>query len=150
VLQYHSPSKVAKHLGLSLFSQARVTIGLAISAFYTFPSLGLSIINIVTSTIFIVKVIGPPFVKLAITKADKINKNITEEEMQEKYNVKSVMKTNNPVIKQSAVLTELLEVCPRSNLNDIPVVDDYGEICGIISLAKIKPLLNRNIPATLL
>ena len=145
----HSPPKVAKYLGLGLFSQAGVTIGLAISAFHTFPALGLSIINIVTLTTFIVQVIGPPFVKLAITKADEINKNITEEEMLEKYTVKSVMKTNNPVIKQSAVLTEILEVFSGSNLDDIPVVGDSGELCGIISLAKIKPLLNRNIPVNL-
>jgi len=145
----HSPKKVAKYLGLGLFSQAGVTIGLAISAFHTFPALGLSIINIVTLTTFIVQIMGPPFVKLAITKADEIHKNITEEEMLEKYSVESVMKIDNPVIKRTAILMDILDTFSASNLDEIPVVDDSEEICGLISLAKIKPLLNRNIPANL-
>lgn len=145
----HSPKKVGKYLGLGLFSQAGVTIGLAISAFHTFPSLGLSIINIVTLTTFIVQVIGPPFVKLAITKANEIHKDITEEEMLEKHTVESVMKIDVPVLKRIAIITDILDAFSESNLDEIPVVNDSEEICGIISLAQIKPLLNRDIPANL-
>ncbi len=145
----HASSKVAKYLGLGLFSQAGVTIGLAISAFHNYPSLGLSIINIVTLTTFIVQIIGPPFVKLAIKKADEINRNVTEEEMLEKYSVGNVMQKEVPYIKPHMMLPEILDVFSSSDLDDIPVVDAKGEIIGIVRLSKIKPMLSRNIPTNL-
>ncbi len=144
-----SPSRVAKYLGLGLFSQAGVTIGLAISAFHTFPSLGVTIINIITLTTFIVQIIGPPFVKLGITKAEEIHRNITEEEMLEKYKVAGSMKIKQPAIFREDILTKILEIFSAGNLDDIPVMDNSDEICGIISLGMIKPVLNRNIPANL-
>ncbi len=144
-----APKKVSKYLGLGLFSQAGVTIGLAISAFHSFPSLGLSIISIVTLTTFVVQIIGPPFVKLAITKAQEIYKNVTEEEMLTKYRVKDVMQGNSPVINRNAVLPEILEIFSASDLDDIPVVNENGELCGVIGLSKIKPILSRNIPSNL-
>ena len=94
-------------------------------------------------------IIGPPFVKLAVTKAGEIHRNITEEEMLEKYKVAGAMKTEQPAIYRQDILTKILEIFSASNLDDIPVMDNSDEICGIISLGKIKPVLNRNIPANL-
>ena len=74
-----APIVLRKYLGLALFSQAGVAIGLAISIYEELSHIGpqgtqvgLEIISLITATTFIVQIIGPPFVKLAITKAGEI------------------------------------------------------------------------------
>ncbi len=76
-----APVVLRKYLGLALFSQAGVAIGLAISIYEEFShigsqgqQLGLEIISLITATTFIVQIIGPPFVKFAIIKAGEIGK----------------------------------------------------------------------------
>ncbi len=71
-----APSKVRKNIGLALFSQSGVAMGLAILTAHEFIAYGESgkyiaqtVINVVTATTFIVQIIGPPFVKYAIVKA---------------------------------------------------------------------------------
>jgi len=70
---------VRKYLGLALFSQAGVALGLALQVFQHFSRLGTAgrelggvVINVIAATTFIVQIIGPPAVKLAITKAGEI------------------------------------------------------------------------------
>jgi len=70
---------VRKYLGLALFSQAGVALGLALHVFEHFSrqgaaglELGNVVINVIAVTTFIVQIIGPPAVKLAITKAGEI------------------------------------------------------------------------------
>ncbi len=74
-----APSVLRKYLGLALFSQAGVAIGLAMSVYEEFShlgpegqNLGLLIINVITATTFIVQIIGPPFVKYALARAGEI------------------------------------------------------------------------------
>ncbi|RKX91576.1 MAG: cation:proton antiporter [Spirochaetes bacterium] len=141
-----SPKKVSKYLGFCLFSQAGVTIGLAISTFHTFPELGITIINVVTLTTFLVQIIGPPFVKFAITKADEAGKNITEDEMLEKYKVEYAMDKNPSVIRIGDNLDFVINTISSNKYDDIPVINNNNEIVGVISLSQIKPLLNINIP----
>ncbi|MEJ2691396.1 MAG: cation:proton antiporter, partial [Deltaproteobacteria bacterium] len=70
---------VRKYLGLALFSQAGIALGLALHVSEHFSRLGASgrqlggvVINVIAATTFIVQIIGPPAVKLAITKAGEI------------------------------------------------------------------------------
>ena len=143
-----SPRKVSKYLGFCLFSQAGVTIGLAISSFHTFPELGYTIIDVVTLTTFLVQIIGPPFVKFAIVKSGEAGKNITEEEMVEKYKVEEVMDAGVEKIKASYNLNQIINAITSSRYDDLPVVDEKGNLIGVISLSQIKPLLNINLPPT--
>ncbi len=145
-----APPKVTRYLGFCLFSQAGVTIGLAISAFHNLPELGLSIINVVTLTTFLVQIIGPPFVKYAISKAEEAGKNINEEEMLEKYTVKEIMDENPPVIKTTNNLNEVINIISESKYDDLPVLNDSDELVGIISLSHIKPLLNIKLPGSII
>lgn len=76
-----APLVLRKYLGLTLFSQAGVAIGIAISIYEEFSrmgaqgqQLGVEIISLITATTFIVQIIGPPFVKYAITKAGEVGK----------------------------------------------------------------------------
>ena len=70
---------VRDNLGFGLLSQAGVAIGLALTSASRFSRLGVEgktlgslIVNVVTATTFIVQIIGPIFVKLAINRAGEI------------------------------------------------------------------------------
>jgi sorbitol-specific phosphotransferase system component IIBC len=96
---------VRKYLGLCLFSQAGVAIGLAMVIYHNFSLLGpqgrevgLLIINIITATTFVVQLIGPPCVKFAVTKADEVWRNITEEDIVESYRVGELMRRDFSLI----------------------------------------------------
>ena len=72
---------VYKNLGLGLLSQAGVAVGLAINTGTRFLSygeagaaLGYLIINVITASTFLVQIIGPICVKLAISRAGEIGK----------------------------------------------------------------------------
>ena len=70
------PEKVRKNIGLCLFSQAGVAIGLALSTDIEFSKynieaqqLGASIVTIVTASTLIFQIIGPIMTKVALEKA---------------------------------------------------------------------------------
>jgi len=72
---------VRDNLGFGLFSQAGVAIGLAIASYARFvplgeegKALGTLILNVITSTTFVVQIFGPIFVKFAIRRAGEIGK----------------------------------------------------------------------------
>jgi Kef-type K+ transport system membrane component KefB len=70
---------VRSNLGFGLLSQAGVAIGLALASASRFSqlgeegaALGALIINVVTATTFVVQIVGPVFVKFAITRAGEV------------------------------------------------------------------------------
>jgi Kef-type K+ transport system membrane component KefB len=76
---------VRNNLGLGLLSQAGVAIGLALSSAARFSgygdegqALGALIINVITATTFVVQVVGPIGVKLAISRAGEIGRGTME------------------------------------------------------------------------
>jgi Kef-type K+ transport system membrane component KefB len=77
----HAGDVVRKYLGLSLFSQAGVAVGLSIAVAHDFSrlntvgqELGTLVINVIAATTFVVQVIGPSCVKYSITKAGEVGK----------------------------------------------------------------------------
>ena len=74
----HAPVTVRKYLSLCLFSQSGVAIGLSIVAGNRFSGeIGNTIITVVTASTFVVQLIGPLFIKVAVQKAGEIGLNIT-------------------------------------------------------------------------
>jgi Kef-type K+ transport system membrane component KefB len=76
---------VRNNLGLGLLSQAGVAIGLALDAASRFSvhgsegqALGFLVINVITATTFVVQIIGPICVKLAISRAGEIGRGTLE------------------------------------------------------------------------
>jgi len=74
---------VYENLGFGLLSQAGVAVGLAISTGTRFLSygeegaaLGVLIINVITASTFLIQIIGPICVKLAITRAGEFGKGV--------------------------------------------------------------------------
>jgi NhaP-type Na+/H+ or K+/H+ antiporter len=75
----HAVPAVRDNLGLALFAQAGVVVGLALSAGGRFDSLGTDghdlsdlVLNVITATTFIAQIIGPVMVKVAIRRAGEI------------------------------------------------------------------------------
>jgi Kef-type K+ transport system membrane component KefB len=80
-----APAAVRNNLGLGLLSQAGVAIGLALASAGRFSvhgeegqALGALIINVITATTFVVQVVGPIGVKLAIRRAGEIGQATRE------------------------------------------------------------------------
>ncbi len=74
-----APRAVRDNLGLGLLSQAGVAVGLALSVANRFDiygpagaALGELVVNVITATTFVVQMVGPVMVKLAITRAGEV------------------------------------------------------------------------------
>ncbi len=145
----HSPDKIARYLGFCLLSQAGVTIGLAISSYNELPELGLSILNIVTLTTFIVQIIGPPSVKFAISKAKEINRRISDQEILEHISVNQVVIKNATVIPHNYDLENIFKTIKTSPYDIYFVVNDKQELIGQFDLTTLKPLLYEDVAPNL-
>lgn len=79
----HAQESVKKYLGLALFSQAGVAVGLAMEISHQLSVYGPAgfeaghmILNVIAATTLVVSIIGPPCVKYAIGKAGEITKDV--------------------------------------------------------------------------
>lgn len=134
-----SPDKIRKWLGLGLFSQAGVAIGLTILAVQNFDqTIGNLILLVVTTTTFVVQLIGPPCVKLAITKAGEIGVNITEEDLMASHTIEQVMVPMHCATRQTAKVYEVMKIFADTPALAVPVVDDDNKLLGMIRLEEIK------------
>ena len=134
-----APEKVRRYLGLCLFSQAGVAIGLSILASERFGStIGEAIILIVTSTTFLVQIIGPPFVKLGIKKAGEIGMNITEEDLIKAYKVADVMDTDHVAIPDHTPVREIIKIFGRTKSFFYPVLDKNNNLTGAMTIDSIR------------
>ena len=70
----HCDSRIKKYMGLGLFAQAGVTLGLAIVARSQFPEIGNEIFTIIIGTTIIFEIIGPLTCKFALIKVGEAAK----------------------------------------------------------------------------
>ncbi len=138
----NAPASVRKYCGMCLFSQAGVAIGLSIIAGSRFEgSIGKPIILIVTATTFIVQIIGPACVKVAVHKAGEAGRNITEEDLVKSYTVGDVTDYSPTTIHQALTLSEILNTFTSSDTLYYPVVDEGNKLLGVITIDGIKESL---------
>jgi Kef-type K+ transport system membrane component KefB len=139
---------VRKYLGICLFSQAGVAIGLSILASQQFTgelaSVGQTIVIVVTTSTFLVQLLGPPCVKMAVYKAGEANVNITVEDLIATYTVAEVMDKNVVTIDEYAPLVKVLDTFSENDYLCYPVINRMGEFVGIITFQEIKNTLTRN------
>ena len=140
-----APEAIRRYLGLCLFSQGGVAIGLAVlssQVFSDYPQVAVSIVAVVTATTFIVELTGPPSVKYAVTKAGEVGRNVTEEDLLATLGVKDVMRTNPPALRLHAPLAEVMDIIARSEAVYFPVVDSEEQFRGVVTLEGMKAVLN--------
>jgi Kef-type K+ transport system membrane component KefB/predicted transcriptional regulator len=135
-----SPASIRRYLGLTLFSQAGVAIGLSIlaSARFAASDMGNAIITIVTATTFIVQIIGPPCVKLAVRRAGEVGLNVTEEDLVLDYKVADVMDRQPPTVQPNTKLGRIVGLLAETEANVFPVVGPQGRLAGVLTLQELR------------
>jgi len=145
----HAPDVVRKYNGLALFAQGGVAIGLSIMASQHLNAipikndlfLGDVIIFGITATTFIVQIIGPPLVKLAIRLSGEINKNLTEEDIITEWKIADIMNKNFITVPVSAPLRTIFTSFQNTELSFLPVIDEKKQLTGIITIDQIKDVI---------
>ncbi len=142
-----APAGVCRYLGLCLFSQAGVAIGLAMSIYHNLShhgpeaaAAGLTILNVIVATTFIVQVVGPPCVRLAVEKAGEAWRDVTEEDIIGSYSVEDFTERDIPVIRENTPLYSILGMVRESDAYHFCVVDDENTLMGIISLGDLREI----------
>jgi Kef-type K+ transport system membrane component KefB/CBS domain-containing protein len=130
---------VRRYLGLCLFSQAGVAIGLAILASTSFPpEIGNAVIMIVTATTFLVQVVGPPCVKIAVAKAGEVGLNITRDDLIESYKVADVMNAQPACFAENETFESIMLALSNTDAMTYPVVDAEKRLLGMITIQNLK------------
>ena len=137
---------VRKFTGIGLFAQGGVAIGLSIMASQHLNNIHISeglflgdvIIFGITATTFIVQIIGPPLVKVAVRLSGEIGKNLTEDDIIAKWKVMDVMNRSIISVVENSPLRTIFERFQTTNSPFLPVVDKKNKLLGIISIDQIK------------
>ncbi len=134
-----APASVRKYLGICLFSQAGVAVGLSLLASQRFTDgMGEAIILIVTATTFIVQIIGPVMVKIGVTKAGEVGMNITEEDLVRTHSVAEVMDRKAPAMPAGEGLGEVIDLVSSTDSFYYPVISEDGKLVGAVTLHGIR------------
>jgi Kef-type K+ transport system membrane component KefB len=134
-----APATVKKYLPWCLFSQAGVAIGLSILASERFPGeIGDSIVVIITVTTFVVQIVGPLAMRIAVTGAGEAGLNITEEDIIRESEAKDIMDINVPFIYEHMPLAQILKTFSETDNLYYPVVDKNQRMLGVITVDHIK------------
>lgn len=139
-----APPVVSRYLGLTLFSQAGVAIGLAILSGQVFaghPEMASAIVAVITTSTFLVQIIGPPSVKFAIERAGEAGRNVTVEDLLAHFTVDQAMSKAPPVLRQDIPLAGVMSAVTRSDALHFPVVDADGKLTGVVTLEALKSVL---------
>ncbi|MBI9016795.1 MAG: cation:proton antiporter [Phycisphaerae bacterium] len=132
---------VRKNLGLCLFAQGGVAVGLSILASQKFDAeISKTVVMVVATTTLIVQIIGPLFVKVGVKNAGEIGLNITEEDLLKSYSVADVMNSQCITINQSQHLKEILNTFGSNESMYYPVIDNDNHLSGIITISRIKEM----------
>ncbi len=135
-----------RYLGMCLFCQGGVAVGLGLIASAGFASadpraglqIGSAIMLIIAVTTFVVEIVGPPFVKLAVKKAGEVGLNVTEEDLIASYRAADVMDRSSPSFKEGTTLVEILATIADSDANAFPITSADGQLTGVITIHEFK------------
>ena len=83
---------VKKYLGITLFPQAGVSLGMAISAQVLGPEMGGLVRNIILFSVFIYELAGPMLTKMALTRAGEIQPAESENKYRARFERKNLPK----------------------------------------------------------
>jgi len=135
---------VRKYLGLCLLSQAGVAIGLSIIASVRFTQamdggivMGDAVILIVTATTFLVEILGPPFVKVAVKKAGEVGLDVTEADLMVQHRVGDMVDRSAPSFTEGTPLGSILRTIAETEAMSYPVTDSDGRFKGVITVGDL-------------
>src|SRR4030042_5035854 len=137
-----SPIPLLRYVSTLVFAcSARpgVAIGLSILASEQLGGpFGEAVMLVITSTTFLVQIIGPPLVKVGVKKAGEVGLNVTEQDLNQSYRIADVMDKKVPVISAGLSLRELITLFGYTDNFYYPVINNANELIGAITLGGIK------------
>ncbi len=143
-----APDVVRRYLGCSLFAQAGVQIGMALSIYHLLShfgpqanQIGLTIVNVTLATTFVLEIIGPFGVRYAVHQAGEVDRDITEEDIISLYHVADLMDKDTPIIKENATLHQMADAIRESESYHFCVIDKENKLLGLISLGDLRSTL---------
>jgi predicted transcriptional regulator len=140
---------VRRYLGMGLFAQGGVAIGLSIMAGQHLGNihvtdnltLGDTIIFGVAATTLIVQLLGPPMVKLAVKLSGEGGRNITREDIIAELKAQDVMDDSGEYILEGETLAHVVQRFTQGDPLYYPVVNTQGHLIGGLSLNMLKDVL---------
>ena len=140
---------VQNYMGMALFAQGGVAVGLSIVASQKLPDISVvegmklsdMIIFTVTATTLCVQLIGPAFAKLAIKKANEIGRNVTEEDVMAELKVADVVDTGIVPLKEGTPLAQVVQHFAEQDTLVYPVVGKDDTIAGVLTFDMLKEVL---------
>lgn len=145
----HADKSVQNYMGMALFAQGGVAVGLSIVASHNLQhilitdslTLGDMIVFTVTATTLCVQLIGPAFTKLAVTKAGEIGRNVTEEDIMAELTVGDMVNTAIVPLREGTPLETVVQHFAEQDTFVYPVVSGAGKIIGVLTFDMLKELL---------
>jgi Kef-type K+ transport system membrane component KefB len=135
----NAPRSIQKYLPVCLFSQAGVAIGLSILAGSRFPGvIGNAVVGIITTTTFVVQLVGPPFTKWAVSKAGEVGLNVTEEDIIRTTTAAECMDKDVPLIGENESVSRILTKFGEGTNLYYPVVGASNRLMGIITIDNLR------------
>ena len=135
----NATTTVKKCLGFCLYQQGTIAIALLLMASTRFEGEVRDImLSVIIVGVFILQLIGPVCVKLALKKAGEVGMNITEEDLIAAYSVSDVMDTKAPVIASGMSLSQVIQLVSTTDSFYYAVIDTDNNLVGAITLDGIR------------
>lgn len=143
---------VRRYMGLGLFCQGGVAVGLASSASGSLSeiavgneySLGELVVFTVTATTFLVQLIGPSMVKLASKLSGEFGKDVTEADAIAALTLEEVLEADPVVVKNNRPLNEVVKMFSQYEASMFPVCDRTDRLVGVVTLDSMREILTDN------
>lgn len=140
---------VRRNAGLGLMAQGGVAIGLSVMASQRLGNVNITpelsfadaLVFVVTATTFIVQLLGPPLVKLAVKRAGEDGRNVTEEDIMERLQVSEVPSPDVTMVKVVDNVQMVVNAYVGAASSSVAVVDNGGAFQGLIGSNEIKNIL---------
>ena len=146
----NSEPVVRRYLGLGLFAQGGVAIGLSIMASHYLTDvtvngdlmLGDVVIYGIATTTLIVQLFGPPMVKVALKLSGEAGRNVTREDVIDSWTAKDAMETDIITVREGEPITNAAQIFVKHDFLIYPVVNRHDRMVGILSLEALKNVLS--------
>lgn len=140
---------VRRYVGLGLFSQGGVAVGLSMLASEGLQgvwiteslNLGDAIVFSITATTLLVQVLGPAMVKLAVQRSGEANRDLHEEDIIAGMQATDAMTSQLEPLLPGVSVNALLERFSSESEKLLPVVDRSGRLIGQVDFDAIQSVL---------
>ncbi len=141
-----APPAVRTYAGFGLLVQGGIAVGLAMMASAHLGdvplaeglTLGDLIIVTVTATTFIVQLVAPALIRLAVQRADEVGRDVTEGDVVASLRVRDVMVPDILSVHEGTPLTQVFEQFANQEHLQVPVLNADGAVTGVVTLESLR------------